>query len=73
MLKAVWYAWEEMAHKVGNFQARMLLTLFYLVIALPFALAMKASSDPLALKQKKPHWVERVRHAVDLTDARRQF
>jgi hypothetical protein len=73
MLKAVWSAWKGIAQIVGNFQARMILTLFYLIVSFPFALIIKASSDPLALKQKKPTWIERARHTVDLTDGRKQF
>jgi len=73
MFKEIWENWKEIAHKIGNFQARAILTLFYLVVALPFALIVRLKSDPLTLRQAKPEWVQRLRHAVDLTDARRQF
>ncbi|MBI1748022.1 MAG: hypothetical protein HYR55_15750 [Acidobacteria bacterium] len=72
-LKTGWRAWQKIAHAIGNFQARIILTVFYLIITIPFALMMKLTSDPLRLRQKQPSWLERERAVVDLAGARRQF
>ena len=40
-LKALWSAWKRLAHKIGNFQARVLLTILYAIVVLPFGLAAR--------------------------------
>jgi hypothetical protein len=54
-----WKGWKAFAHKVGNFQARLILILFYFLILAPFALIMKRS-DPLGIRKNSAHgWQER--------------
>ena len=48
--RELWAAWKKVARKIGDFQARVLLTIFYFVLLAPFALIMRRTSDPLALK-----------------------
>ena len=44
-LKRLWEGWKKIAHKIGNFQARVLLTVFYAVLVLPFgSLVWEASA-----------------------------
>ncbi len=40
----------QVAKKIGDVQARILLTLFYFVVLGPFALAIRWGSDPLGIK-----------------------
>jgi hypothetical protein len=49
-VRELWAAWKRIARKIGDFQARVLLTVFYFVFLAPFALVMSRTSDPLALK-----------------------
>ena len=42
-----------MAHRIGDFQARVLLTVFYYVILGPFALVLRRS-DPLGIGPGAP-------------------
>jgi hypothetical protein len=42
--------WKRIAKKIGDFQARLILTLFYLFIIGPFALVVRLRADPLAIK-----------------------
>jgi hypothetical protein len=73
-LRIVWEAWKSVARKISNFQARILLTLFYFLIVLPFALALRWISDPLAIKPRTPRgWRPKVSEATDLESARRQY
>jgi hypothetical protein len=52
MLKKTWAAWKAFGKKIGNYQARVLLTIFYAVLMLPFGLAARWFSDPLRIKEK---------------------
>ena len=49
-LKAAWEAWKAFGRKFGDFQARILLVIFYFVMFAPFALAVRWGSDPLGIK-----------------------
>ncbi len=73
LLRRAWKGWKRFGKKVGDFQARLLLTVFYFVILAPFALAMRAA-DPLGLRVSGARWRPRdERPAGDpLTRARRQ-
>ncbi len=50
MLSRFWKQWKLIAHKIGNFQSRILLNIFYFIILMPFGLGVKLFSDPLHLK-----------------------
>lgn len=74
-VRELWAAWKRIARKIGDFQARVLLTIFYFVLLAPFALIMRRTSDPLALKPGTPRgWGER-QNAPEYTveAARKQF
>lgn len=71
MLKRAWQAWKELAHKIGNFQARVLLTIFY-VILFPFGLATRLFADSLRIKRLPTQWLEHPDEAYDMQWARRQ-
>jgi len=70
--KHVWQGWKKSAHKVGNFQARLLLTIFYCVVVLPFGLATRFCADPLRIKTLPTHWLEHPDEASELRWAKRQ-
>jgi len=72
LLKRVWGGWKKIAHKIGNFQARVLLTVFYGVLVLPFGLAMRWFADPLRIKKKPTAWLQHSEEAHDLAWARKQ-
>jgi hypothetical protein len=48
MVRAAWRWWARVAHRIGDVQARVLLSFFYFVILGPFALALRRS-DPLGI------------------------
>jgi len=72
MLKRAWQAWKRIAHKIGNFQARVLLTVFYGILVLPFGLAARLFSDPLRIKRPPEQWLDHPNEACDLQWARKQ-
>jgi hypothetical protein len=71
--RAVWRGWTRMARRIGDFQARVLLTLFYYAILGPFAIVLRRS-DPLAIRPGAHHgWRRRDPLVRPLADqARRQ-
>ena len=75
MLRELWYKWKPIAAKIGNFQARLILSLLYFVIVTPFGLAVRFLSDPLYLKEQEKLTFWRSKDAPDATleQARRQF
>lgn len=74
--KRLWKWWVPKAHKIGNFQARLILTVFYFTLFMPFALMVKLFTDPLHIKPKSPKgWMDRPEEQVDdlLERASKQF
>jgi len=45
-----WERWKALAARAATFQARVLLTVFYWVVVTPFALVLRAFSDPLEIR-----------------------
>ncbi len=71
-LKRAWQAWKRIAHRIGNFQARVVLILFYAVLVFPFGIAARLFSDPLRIKHRPSRWLDHPNSAHDLESARRQ-
>ncbi|OGD92842.1 hypothetical protein A2697_05185 [Candidatus Curtissbacteria bacterium RIFCSPHIGHO2_01_FULL_41_44] len=49
----LWHKWLVIAQAIGNFQAQVILSLFYLVILLPVGLMFRFLADPLRLRWQK--------------------
>jgi hypothetical protein len=75
LLRELWRIWKAFAQAVGNFQARIILSLFYLLIAAPFGLALRFFSDPLRIKPRAlpSFWLPREPKDLNFEDTRRQF
>ncbi|MSP41364.1 MAG: hypothetical protein EXR70_22995 [Deltaproteobacteria bacterium] len=73
LLKQLWQGWVKVAKKIGDFQARLMLTIFYFVLILPMGLIARWFADPLALKKSAAAWTSRTNAPSTLEDARRQF
>ena len=73
MLKRLWIAWKGVAHRIGNFQARLLLTILYGVLVLPFGAVVRLFADPLRIKRGPTEWLEHIDNPTDMTWARRQW
>jgi hypothetical protein len=73
MWKRVWERWKKIAHAIGNFQARLLLTILYMVLVLPFGLAVRLFADPLRIRKNPGHWLDRSQETQDLEWARRYW
>jgi len=66
MWKRLWEGWKRVAHAIGNFQARVLLTIIYAILVLPFGLAVRAFADPLRIRRRPEKWLDPPE--ADITD-----
>ena len=47
----LWNRWKRIAKRIGDFQARLILSVLYFVILGPFALLVRWGADPLSIKR----------------------
>jgi len=71
-LKRIEKALRPYAKKVGNFQARVLLTVLYAIFVLPFGVLARLFSDPLRIKKRPVEWINTPEEAMDMQWAKRQ-
>lgn len=70
--KRAWKAWLKVGHTIGSFNSRLILTIFYWLIIMPYALIMKFTHD--SMRTKGTHgWLARETKDLTLKDASRQF
>lgn len=74
-IKKLWQSWENFSKRMGSFQTRIILSLFYFIFVTPFALGIKIFSDPLKIKHQgsKSHWLSKKEIKYDLEQYKRQF
>jgi len=71
----LWESWKEIAEYIGDFQARLLLTIFYFTIAVPFGLLVRLFSDPLQTRvlPEETAWLRRDTGDNELKETQQQF
>jgi hypothetical protein len=71
----LWHGWQELGRNIGDFQARLLLTVFYFTVFVPFGLITRLFLDPLQVRRGsvKSGLNPRQTLDTDLDAARRQF
>src|ERR1700680_1606052 len=57
MLNRALRVWTRLAHTIGNFQARILLTVFYGILVLPVGIIARLFLDPLRIKRPPKRWL----------------
>ena len=74
-LSMLWATWRRIGQFIGDFVARVVLSLFYFTLFVPFAVGVRLFGDPLGVRAKAnpPWWLERATRDSALDDARRQF
>jgi hypothetical protein len=73
MFKRLWERWKIIAHAIGNFQARLLLTILYIVLVMPFGLMVRLFADSLRIRKRPAEWLDRPAATEDLEWARRYW
>lgn len=66
---------KNFSNRIGSFQSRIIISLFFFTFVSPFALALKIFSDPLKIKHqsRESHWLPKKEINADLDQFRRQF
>jgi hypothetical protein len=72
VFRQFWEGWVRIARIIGNFQACVLLTLFYAVILLPFAVCVRLFADSLRMKHRPTAWLDRAQDTLDMSWAHKQ-
>ena len=63
----------KIAGVIGDFQSRVVLSLFYFVIVLPFGLVVRVFGDPLQINRNRDSgWTEFALKAGSVDEARKQ-
>lgn len=75
LLRKIWQAWKRFGQFLGDVLARVVLTLFYFTVFVPFGLGVTLLSDPLRIRRPGgPHlWLSRQTGDQSVNEARRQF
>lgn len=75
LLATLWARWTVIAHVIGNFQARVLLSILYFVLIPPFGLLVRTLMDPLDLRHRpgETFWRAMAPRGASLGEAQRQF
>ena len=53
LISRIWNIWLPIAQAIGNFQSQVILTIIYLIAALPFGLIFRFFLDPMRIKKTK--------------------
>jgi hypothetical protein len=73
-LRKGWQAWKRIGQFIGDAIGRVVLTVFYFTLFMPFALGVRLWGDPLAMRpHHRAKWLERKTHDLTLEDTRRLF
>ena len=74
MRHKIWQKWLAFGRFVGNFLARIFLSIFYFTVFVPFGLGARLFSDPLQVKtSRNSSWRPRITGDQTLEEVRRQF
>jgi hypothetical protein len=72
-LLRLWQAWKRFGRILGDLVGRIVLTIFYFTIFMPFGLGVRLFGDRLDVKGRHgPRWLPRRTRDLLLEDARRQ-
>lgn len=72
---SLWQRIQEIGHTIGDFQARLLLTVLYAIFIVPVGAAMRFSEDVLQQRIRplnNSYWQKKPSIDHDLREARRQ-
>ena len=74
LVKNFWHHWKEFGQFLGNWLGRVVLTIFYFTVFVPFGLGVRLFADPLQIKkQPDEFWRPRPTGDQKLEDVLRQF
>lgn len=68
----LWQKFKDVTHKIGLFNTWVILSIFYWLVMLPYAVLLMPFMDPMRTK-KTYGWLKRSTRDLTLEDAGRQF
>ena len=73
MLRKIWEGWKAIGRFIGNQVARIVLTLFYFTVFVPFGLGSRLFGDHLGIKSSPDRfWRDRETPEESIESSRRQ-
>ncbi len=71
----IWSAWKKFGEVIGDFVARVVLTMFYFTVLVPFGIGVRLFGDPLRVTPPSDGvgWQSRDEADASLDAGRRQF
>jgi hypothetical protein len=74
MLRNLWNRWKAFGQKIADFQARLILTLVYFIVVLPFGLIIRGFGDPLNIRKasRESSWLPKHLDEPTLENSRSQ-
>lgn len=74
ILKKAWGKWKVIAHHIGVFQSRLILTLFYFILLFPIGIIFGLFKDVLGIKAKYvTTWKNKEKQSVVMEEMKEQF
>lgn len=75
LLRRFWAAWKRIGRAIGDFIGRLVLTLLYFTVVIPFGLGVRFFADPLEIKlpERPSMWRSRTSAPASMDEASRQF
>ena len=74
LIKDFWHGWKAFGQFLGDWLARLVLSIFYFTILVPFGVGVRLFSDPLLIKkQPRELWRPRTTGDQKFEDVARQF
>jgi hypothetical protein len=72
ILKRIWNTWKKVGAAIGDFIARLVLSILYFTVVLPFGLITRLGRDPLGVNlEGSVQWHKRSTRDHTLEDGRR--
>lgn len=73
-LRKIWHAWKRFGQFMGDQIGRIVLTVFYFTLFVPFGLGVRFFGDPLALHPRgQSKWLDRITKDLTIEDTRRLY
>ena len=73
-LRKVWQTWKRFGQFMGDLIGRLVLTVFYFTLFMPFGLGVRFFGDPLAMRPRGPSkWLEGTTKDLTVDDTRRLY
>jgi hypothetical protein len=74
VIKNFWHGWKAFGQFMGDWVARVVLTIFYFTVLVPFGIGVRLFGDPLHIKSHPSEfWIKRSTGDQELQEVRRQF